>query len=116
MIDCVIERPRPRPRHAGSTKIVPIQPTSPFAVPTPDGTVSIEIPAGTQNGQRFRLRKRGLPLLGGGGKGRGDLWVEVKVVMPAVADDASRELLSEFARRNPQDVRQDLMRFAGAKA
>jgi hypothetical protein len=42
--------------------------------------------------------------------------VEVKVVMPAVADDASRELLSEFARRNPQDVRQDLMRFAGAKA
>jgi molecular chaperone DnaJ len=85
-------------------------------VPTPDGTVNIEIPAGTQNGQRFRLRKRGLPLLTNGGKGRGDLWVEVKVVMPAVGDDASRELLSEFARRNPQDVRHDLMRFAGAKA
>jgi molecular chaperone DnaJ len=84
-------------------------------VPTPDGTVHIHVPAGTQNGQRFRLRKRGLPLLGGGGQGRGDLWVEVKVVVPAVADDESRRLLSEFDRRNPQDVRQGLMRFAGAK-
>ena len=35
MIAWVIARPRPRPRHAGSTKIVPIQPTAPFAVPTP---------------------------------------------------------------------------------
>jgi molecular chaperone DnaJ len=83
-------------------------------VPTPDGTVHIEVPAGTQNGQRFRLRKRGLPLLTNG-HGRGDLWVEVKVLVPAVADEESRKLLSEFARRNPQDVRKDLMRFAGAK-
>jgi DnaJ-class molecular chaperone len=84
-------------------------------VPTPDGAVSIEIPGGTQNGQRFRLRKRGLPLLSNGGKGRGDLFVEVKVMVPAVADDESRHLLAEFARRNPQDPRQGLMRFAGAK-
>jgi molecular chaperone DnaJ len=84
-------------------------------VPTPDGAVPIHVPAGTQNGQRFRLRKRGLPLLGGGGQGRGDLFVEVKVVVPEVDDDESRRLLSEFARRNPQDVRRDLMRFAGAK-
>jgi molecular chaperone DnaJ len=84
-------------------------------VPTPDGTVQIEVPAGTQNGQRFRLRKRGLPLLSNGSHGRGDLWVEVKVLVPAVADEESRRLLSEFARRNPQDVRKDLMRFAGAK-
>lgn len=84
-------------------------------VPTPDGVVQIEIPAGTQNGQRFRLRKRGLPVLADGVHGRGDLWVEVKVVMPAVADDESRLLLAEFARRNPQDVRKDVMRYAGAK-
>lgn len=87
-------------------------------VPTPDGTVSIEIPAGTQNGQRFRLRKRGLPILsqgGEGGRGRGDLFVEVKVVVPAVADDESRRLLSEFARRNPQEPRPGILRFAGAK-
>jgi molecular chaperone DnaJ len=84
-------------------------------VATPDGPVTIEVPAGTQNGQRFRLRKRGLPVLADGVHGRGDLWVEVKVVMPAVADDESRLLLAEFARRNPQDVRKDVMRYAGAK-
>jgi len=84
-------------------------------VPTPDGTVTIELPAGTQNGQRFRLRKRGLPLIGGGGKTRGDLFVEVKVTVPAVADDEGRRLLTEFARRHPEDPRQGLLRFAGAK-
>lgn len=84
-------------------------------VPTPDGAVAIQIPAGTQNGQRFRLRKRGLPLLSSEGRSRGDLFVEVRVVVPAVRDDASRDLLAEFARRNPQDVRRELMRFAGAR-
>ena len=55
-------------------------------VPTPDGPVTIEIPAGTQTGQRFRLRKRGVPKLGEGA--RGDLYVEARVVVPAVTDDA----------------------------
>ncbi|HET7747053.1 MAG TPA: J domain-containing protein, partial [Vicinamibacteria bacterium] len=53
-------------------------------VATPDGAVTIEAPAGTQAGQRFRLRKRGMPRLGGG---RGDLYVEARVVVPAVFDD-----------------------------
>jgi molecular chaperone DnaJ len=71
-------------------------------VPTPEGTVTIEVPAGTQNGQRFRLRKRGLPRAEGG---RGDLYVEARVWVPKVSDDESRELLREFARRNPQNPR-----------
>ena len=62
--------------------------------------MTIEIPAGTQNGQRFRLRKRGVPRPGDGG--RGDLWVEVRVVVPAVTDDRSRALLRELARLNPR--------------
>lgn len=64
------------------------------AVPTPEGPVTIEIPAGTQAGQRFRLRKRGMPRLGG--DGRGDLWVEVVVEIPAVTDPRGRELLHEL--------------------
>lgn len=75
-------------------------------VPTPDGPVTIEVPAGTQPGQRFRLRKRGMQRLGE--KGRGDLYVEVKVQVPAVADDRGRELLRELARLNPEDPRKDL--------
>ncbi|HEX9186163.1 MAG TPA: J domain-containing protein, partial [Vicinamibacteria bacterium] len=54
-------------------------------VGTPDGPVTIEVPAGTQSGQRFRLRKRGVPRPGDGE--RGDLWVEALVVIPAVTDD-----------------------------
>ena len=80
-------------------------------VETPDGPVNIEIPAGTQSGQRFRLRKRGLPRPGK--KGRGDLYVRARVWVPSVADDASRELLREFARRNPADPRRE---SAGAVA
>ncbi len=72
-------------------------------VPTPDGPMTIEVPAGTQNGQRFRLRKRGLPRLGE--KGRGDLFVEAQVVIPTVTEDRGRELLREFARLNPENPR-----------
>jgi molecular chaperone DnaJ len=63
-------------------------------VVTPDGNVTIEVPAGTQNGQRFRLRKRGVPRPDDGG--RGDLWVEVQVVIPVVTDDRARSLLKEL--------------------
>jgi molecular chaperone DnaJ len=75
-------------------------------VPTPDGPMTIPIPAGAQTGQRFRLRKRGLPHLGG--TGRGDLFLEIRVWVPPVGDDASRGLLEEFARRNPHDPRAEL--------
>jgi molecular chaperone DnaJ len=75
-------------------------------VPTPDGHVTIEIPAGTQTGQRFRLRKRGVPRLGE--EGRGDLFVEVEVRVPRITDDRSRELMQELARLNPEDPRRDI--------
>ena len=69
-------------------------------VPTPDGKVTIEVPAGTQNGQRFRLRKRGVPHPGGAG--RGDLWVEARVRIPAATDDRARALLRELATVLPR--------------
>jgi molecular chaperone DnaJ len=75
-------------------------------VKTPDGPVTIEIPAGTQSGQRFRLRKRGAPRLGG--KGRGDLFVEARIWVPAVTEERDRELLRELARRIPHDPRREL--------
>jgi DnaJ-class molecular chaperone len=84
-------------------------------VPTPDGPVVIEMPAGTQTGQRFRMRKRGMPRADG--QGRGDLYVEARVWVPAVRDDESRELLREFERRNPNDPRCGLLQHEpGRKA
>jgi molecular chaperone DnaJ len=75
-------------------------------VPTPEGSVTIEIPAGTQTGQRFRLRKRGAPRLGE--KVRGDLFVEARVVVPTVTDERGRTLLRELAGLHPEDPRKEI--------
>lgn len=82
-------------------------------VPTPDGSVTIEIPAGTQAGQRFRLRKRGVPRVGG--KGRGDLFVEVRVEIPRVLDERSREIFNELRHLHPEDPRKKLWSSLGRK-
>ncbi|HXK59724.1 MAG TPA: molecular chaperone DnaJ [Acidobacteriota bacterium] len=75
-------------------------------VPTLEGKASMKIPAGTQSGQKFRLRGRGAPSLKGGG--RGDQIVEVRVVLPKIRDERSKEILREFARLNPEDPRAEL--------
>jgi len=78
-------------------------------VPTPEDPVTIEIPAGTQTGQRFRLRKRGMPRPGE--KGRGDLFVQVRVAVPTVTEARGRELIEELARLHPEDPRAALRRL-----
>ena len=72
-------------------------------VPTIDGKATMTLPAGTQNGRRFRLRGKGAPVLQG--SGRGDHYVTVQVVLPEKLDARSRELLEEFAARNPLQPR-----------
>ncbi len=72
-------------------------------IPTIDGVVRLRVPPGTQAGQRLRLRERGAPSLRTGG--RGDLIVEVALVLPAFLDERSKELLREFGRINGEDVR-----------
>jgi molecular chaperone DnaJ len=74
-------------------------------VPTLDGSVKLKIPAGTQAGHRFRMSGRGAPTQAGT---RGDLLVEVKLVLPTVADERSKELMREFGRLNSENVRRDL--------
>jgi molecular chaperone DnaJ len=68
------------------------------SVKTPDGEVPIEIPAGTHGAQRFRLRKRGMPHFGDPSS-RGDLWAEVKLVVPAITDAHSKALIGQISRR-----------------
>lgn len=77
-------------------------------VPAPDGTARLKIPSGTQPGQRFRIRGRGAPSPRDGQ--RGDLVVEVKLVLPRSLDERSKELLREFGKINGEDVRKDLLR------
>lgn len=64
-------------------------------VPTLEGTVRLKIPPGTQDGQRFRLRGRGLPTSSGT---RGDLNVEVHINVPKKLTEREREIWSELAK------------------
>lgn len=72
-------------------------------VPAPDGTARLRVPPGTQTGQRFHIRGRGAPSPRSGE--RGDLVVEVRIVLPKVLDERSKELLREFGRINDEHIR-----------
>ena len=64
-------------------------------VPTIRGTKTLEIPPGTQPEQIFTLKGEGVPSLRGGGKG--DMLVEIQVVVPKALTKRQKELLAEFA-------------------
>jgi molecular chaperone DnaJ len=63
-------------------------------VPTLEGEEKLKIPEGTQTGSTFKLKNKGVPVLNG--RGRGDLYVEVKVQTPAKLTKRQRELLQEL--------------------
>lgn len=69
---------------------------------TLDGTEDLVVPAGTQPGQQFRLRGRGVPHLRG--RGRGDLVVQVQVDIPTGLDDEQEELLRRLAELRGEQV------------
>ena len=72
-------------------------------VPTIDGRTLLKIPQGTVNGQKFRLREKGV--LNSRTNQRGDQIVEVAIAAPDPRDERTRELLREMARLNPEDPR-----------
>ncbi len=76
-------------------------------VPTIDGRAQLKIPPGTQSGQKLRMRERGVENAGNPGQ-RGDQIVTVDVVVPALQDERSREIMRELARLNTQDPRSGL--------
>ncbi len=69
---------------------------------TLDGSVNLKIPAGTQSGQKLRLRGKGIPR---NGDGRGDLFAKVKIVVPKKLDAKEKELFSKMAEVSSFDPR-----------
>jgi molecular chaperone DnaJ len=65
-------------------------------VPTLESSAKIKIPPGTQSGEIFKVRKRGLRSLRS--KDRGDLFVRVRIVTPTNLTKRQRKLLEEFER------------------
>ncbi len=70
-------------------------------VPTLNGTAELKIPAGTQTGTMFRLKKKGMPKLQGWG--RGNEYVEVSVKTPTKLSRRQKRLLEEFAKERIAD-------------
>ncbi|HME05706.1 MAG TPA: DnaJ C-terminal domain-containing protein, partial [Bryobacteraceae bacterium] len=75
-------------------------------VPTIDGKALLKIPQGTQNGQKLRLREKGVA--NSRKTKRGDEIVEVILHGPKVHDERSKEILRELAQLNPEDPREEL--------
>jgi curved DNA-binding protein len=66
--------------------------------------VELNIPAGSQSGDKLRLRGRGLPAT----PTPGDQYVVLKMVTPAAQTDAARELYARLAKELPMDPRRAL--------
>lgn len=73
-----------------------------IAVPTVHGDVKLKIPAGTQTGQKFRLRGKGAPRLRG--NTNGDQQVTVQIVTPKNLNEKQKEALRAFAEAGGQTV------------
>ena len=65
-------------------------------IPTIDGKVKYDLPAGTQTGTTFRLRGKGIPGLHG--RGRGDQYVTVRVTVPTSLSAEQKQALRDFAK------------------
>ncbi|MFE4574306.1 DnaJ C-terminal domain-containing protein [Streptomyces chartreusis] len=72
-------------------------------VPTPSGaTAKVTVPAGSSSGRRLRLRGEGMP----GPRGvNGDLYAELRIMVPPRLSDRERELLEELAAVSSFDPR-----------
>jgi molecular chaperone DnaJ len=76
---------------------------SKIEVPTIDGRALLKIPQGAQDGQRLRLREKGV--LNSRTNLRGDQIVEVAIQAPDAHDERTRELLRELSTLHPEDPR-----------
>jgi len=79
-------------------------------IPTPYGTISMNIPAGTQPGQKFRVKNKGVPALGK--ETIGDLYVVIKVNIPQVAQEDDRNALKKMQKKYMTGERDKLIEKA----
>jgi len=71
-------------------------------VKTLEGEEKVKVPMGTQTGTVFRLKGKGMPQLGG--RGKGDLFVSVSVVTPTSLTREQRRLLEQLSEVENKDL------------
>ncbi|HVS02686.1 MAG TPA: J domain-containing protein [Thermoanaerobaculia bacterium] len=72
-------------------------------VATLEGPVTVKVPAGSPSGRKIRLRQHGFP---DPRSGRGDLYAELRIVVPPTLSDRERQLFAELAKASTFDPRQ----------
>jgi curved DNA-binding protein len=72
-------------------------------VPTPEGALDVNVPAGSHNGRKLRLKGRGIP-----GAPAGDFYVVLEIALPPAQTDAARALYRQMERELPFNPRRDL--------
>ncbi|MBA2385122.1 MAG: molecular chaperone DnaJ, partial [Actinobacteria bacterium] len=104
--------PSPLYERRGSDLVIDVPVTYPEAalgatveVPTPDGKISLKVPAGSQDGKLLRVKGRGAPKLKGGG--RGDLLARLRVTVPKKLTKREREALEELRKVSGEDPREE---------
>lgn len=100
--------PDPRYRVDGRdvTQTVPVAPWeaalgAQIEVPTPSGRVEVNVPAGSGNGRKLRLKGRGIP-----GDPPGDLYLELELALPPADSEKARRLYETMAREMPFNPRE----------
>jgi DnaJ-class molecular chaperone len=73
-------------------------------VPTLDGAVEINVPAGTSSGRTFRIAGKGMPAKGKAG----DLYATVRIALPDKEDRELEDLMRKWLHERPYDPRKDL--------
>ena len=73
-------------------------------VPTLENEVEFDIPEGTQDGAKFRLKDKGIPKING--RGKGDLEFTVKVDIPKKLSEKQKDVLREFANLTGDEVKE----------
>jgi DnaJ-class molecular chaperone len=106
--DALIElvlRPHPVFRREGAALVFDLPVSIPDAVlggkvqaPTPDGTVTLMVPKGSNSGATLRLKGKGLPT---GHGARGDLLAKIVVALPDAPDPALERFAEEWRRDRP---------------
>lgn len=72
-------------------------------LPTPDGKVDLQIPKNARNGQKLRLKGKGLPA-----NPPGDIYATLQIVNPKVSTEQEQELFEKMAQKMPFNPRADM--------
>ncbi|TAL58684.1 MAG: J domain-containing protein, partial [Legionella sp.] len=74
-----------------------------LVVPTLSGKIDLKIPAGSQGGQKLRIKNRGLP-----GTTPGNQYVLLKIITPPATTDAAKNLYQQMAKEMPFNPREKM--------